>query len=202
MEEQNITPDNKQNTGRHNACRYFTPVSIIICIIALIGLSLGIYNSIQTNHILDVLAENNFIASDTGSAEDEYDDSEDEEDVEMLYGKPNSAAEIISTSIEYNNLEDEIYIDDGYIDYYNINDEDGDGITADIETNEINQYIMDNVISNLNDNEDGEDISDETTWAITVSSDNGYAYASGTGETPNWLKGLIDKANSYRPTSK
>lgn len=176
-----------QTNSNSNTLKSLVVIVFCLAIIAFIGAGFGIYGTIQANRALSYLEENGLTSED--SLSDDLSDSE-----EPSFDKPTTASDIAYVSIVYNNGQD--YIDitsdgtDGNIDYYT-STEDGEVIEnpIDTDTTDLANYIFDNDLSYLGDN----DYDETNTWSIEVDTENGYSYVGGTGTAPDWFNDLLKK---------
>ncbi len=172
-------PKPQDSTNNNENAMRAVIVSLIICmILAVLGTGFGIYGSIQANRALGIIEQKS--------------DEDDESSDENSYGKPTNADEIQYITIAYNDIKDYVDIsrEEGTIDYYTYNaDEEYVGDPIETNVTDIINYIFDNDLQYLGDN----DYLDNTTWAIEITSDQGYSYVSGESDPPEWFNALLKK---------
>ena len=158
-----------------------------LAIVALFGAGFGIYGTIQANRALSYLEEEELATNNEDTTSDSVDDSE-----ESSFVIPTEADDIVYISVTYNDGQD--YIDiandgtDSSISYYDDSTEN----TTTTDVTEIVQYVFDNNLDYLGDNEYNE----EDTWSLDVETEDGYSYVGGTGSAPEWFNDLLKKLDA------
>ncbi|MBR3236066.1 hypothetical protein IKF92_00055 [Candidatus Saccharibacteria bacterium] len=188
MNEDNQKPENLSAKSLVSTVHTITIVLIVCMILAVAGVGLGIYSTIQVNNTISQFSD-----EEAGSfeAEDEFVD-------EPEFSKPATVNDIDYVAITYNNGKDYVNIvkdeDEGdYIDYYAL-DTEGDYHGEDIETDvsPLFNYIFENDLEHC-----GKESFDlDVAWGIEISSTDGSCYASGNTEQPDWFNAILKKIDA------
>ena len=182
-----MTPAPGGNTGKGKWMLYAV---IVLAILAIGGIGFGIWAMVdgntqkaQLNAQIDAL---NARITELGG---------DEEPVSTgyFYGKPESAEEIESIFISYNEGKDNIDILDGEIRYYAFDEEgnttDENSRVLETDTSGIKQYVFENDLEYLESYYSEEDFN----WSIVVNGAGMGCTKYGNGEYPDWFKALLDE---------
>lgn len=167
---------------------------IIAMILAAVGTCFGIYATIQANRALSYV-EGNVISDDEELSDDVA--SDDEQTEETTSGVPSSKDAIESVYIVYNGGKDYIDItrdneDGSGIDYYTYDENDEYvGNFEEVDISPILQYIMDNDIQYLGNNEYNENDS----WGVEIYTADNISYIGGNDPAPDWFNSLLQELN-------
>ena len=179
-----------------------TPLIFICMILSIIGIVMGAIAFVQANKAIDSLTNDGNIATDENKVYNSSDDSEDP----LSCTLPSSTDQIEYINLSRNHGDDEILIESGSIEYYNVTtDASGNqhytSETIKTDTSEIMQYILENGRDNFSDTKDfGENV---VTWSVDlISSDNSYCEAIGVDDVPDWFTSVFTSINNLNSSTE
>ena len=171
-----------------NTLKASITILIVCAVFAILATGLAIFGATQANRALQILEDNDLVASEENEDEEEIDD--ESQDEEETYAKPKSAESIETISFVYNNANDFADVFDDSIEYYafDLNDE-YQGDVVEVDGASFFKYVFNNDLDKLNETAENED----DTWSIAVYSNEGTSYVGGKDSAPDWFNDLLKK---------